>query len=41
MIAWSRLPPALHRRDLSITRTAEILDLAGLLDDDRVSSFAA
>ena len=41
MIAWSRLPPALHRRDLSITRTAEILDLAGLLDDDRVSSFTA
>ena len=40
MIAWSQLPPALHRRDLSITRTAEILDLAGLLDDDRVSSFA-
>ena len=39
-IAWSQLPPALHRRDLSITRTAEILDLAGLLDDDRVSSFA-
>jgi hypothetical protein len=40
MIAWSQLPPALHRRDLSITRTAEILGLAGLLDDDRVSSFA-
>ena len=40
MIAWSQLPPALHRRDLSITRTAEVLDLAGLLDDDRVSSFA-
>ena len=29
----------LHRRDLSITRTAEILALAGLLDDDRVPSF--
>ena len=41
MIAWSQLPPALHRRDLSITRTAEILDLARLLDDDRVSSFTA
>jgi hypothetical protein len=41
MIAWSQLPPALRRRDLSITRTAEILDLAGLLDDDRVSSFTA
>lgn len=41
MITWSQLPPALHRRDLSITRTAEILDLAGLLDDDRVSSFTA
>jgi len=39
MIAWSRLPAALHRRDLSITRTAEILALAGLLDDDRVPSF--
>jgi hypothetical protein len=41
MIAWSQLPPALRRRDLSITRTAEILDLAGLLDDDRVPSFTA
>jgi integrase len=40
MIAWSQLPAALRSRDLSITRTAEILDLAGLLDDDRVSSFA-
>src|SRR5580704_9754178 len=40
MIAWSELSPALHSRDLSVTRTAEILDLAGLLDDDRVSSFA-
>ncbi len=37
MIAWSGLSPALHSRDLSVTRTAEILDLAGLLDDDRVS----
>ena len=36
MIAWSGLSPALHSRDLSVTRTAEILDLAGLLDDDRV-----
>ncbi|MGH3182915.1 MAG: hypothetical protein ACRDOE_13565, partial [Streptosporangiaceae bacterium] len=41
MIAWSHLPPALHSRDLSVTRTAEILDLAGLLHDDRVPSFAA
>ena len=41
MIAWSQLPAALRRRDLSITRTAEILDLAGLLDDDRVPSFTA
>jgi site-specific recombinase XerD len=41
MITWSQLPAALHRRDLSITRTAEILDLAGLLHDDRVSSFTA
>ncbi len=40
MIAWSGLSPALRSRDLSVTRTAEILDLAGLLDDDRVSSFA-
>ena len=40
MIAWSGLSPTLHSRDLSVTRTAEILDLAGLLDDDRVSSFA-
>jgi hypothetical protein len=39
MITWSQLPAALHRRDLSITRTAEILQLAGLLDDDRVPSF--
>jgi len=41
MIAWSQLPAALHRRDLSITRTAEILAIAGLLDDDRVPSFTA
>jgi hypothetical protein len=41
MIAWSQLPAALHRRDLSITRTAEILALAGLLDDDRVPSFTS
>ena len=41
MIAWSALPAALHRRDLSITRTAEILDLAGLLHDDRIPSFTA
>jgi hypothetical protein len=41
MIAWSQLPAALHRRDLSITRTAEILALAGLLHDDRIPSFTA
>ena len=41
MITWSQLPAALHRRDLSITRTAEILALAGLLDDDRIPSFTA
>jgi hypothetical protein len=41
IIAWSALPPALHRRDLSITRTAEILDLAGLLHDDRIPSFTS
>ena len=39
MIAWSGLTPALRSRDLSVTPTAEILDLAGLLHDDRVSSF--
>ena len=38
-IAWSGLSPALHSRDLSVTRTAEILGLAGLLHDDRVPSF--
>jgi hypothetical protein len=41
MIAWSQLPAALHRRDLSITRTAEILALAGLLPDDRIPSFTS
>jgi hypothetical protein len=41
MIAWSQLPAALHRRDLSVTRTAEILGLAGLLDDDRIPSFTS
>jgi integrase len=41
MIAWSGLSPALHSRDLSVTRTAEILELAGLLYDDRVPSFAS
>jgi hypothetical protein len=41
MITWSQLPAALHRRDLSITRTAEILALAGLLHDDRVPSFTS
>ncbi len=35
-IPWSALAPALRRRDLSVSRTAEILALAGLLDDDRV-----
>jgi Metallo-beta-lactamase superfamily len=41
MIAWSALPPALRSRDLSISRTAEILSLAGLLHDDRIPSFTA
>ena len=41
MIAWSQLPAALRRRDLSVTRTAEILGLAGLLDDDRIPSFTS
>jgi hypothetical protein len=39
VIAWSGLAPALHSRDLSVTRTAEILELAGLLHDDRTASF--
>jgi hypothetical protein len=39
LIAWSWLSPALHSRDLSVTRTTEILELAGLLDDDRIPSF--
>jgi hypothetical protein len=41
MIAWSQLPAALRRRDLSITRTAEVLTLAGLFHDDRTASFTA
>jgi len=41
IIAWTALPPALRSRDLSITRTAEILQLAGLLHDDRIPSFTA
>ena len=41
MIAWSQLPAALRRRDLSVTRTAEILALAGLLHDDRIPSFTS
>jgi hypothetical protein len=39
LIAWSALSPALRSRDLSVTRTAEILGLAGLLHDDRIPSF--
>jgi integrase len=41
LIAWSALPAALRSRDLSVTRTAEILGLAGLLHDDRVPSFTS
>jgi hypothetical protein len=41
MIAWSALSPALRSRDLSITRAAEILSIAGLLHDDRIPSFTA
>lgn len=41
LIAYSQLSPALRPRDLSVTRTAEIRGLAGLLHDDRVSSFDA
>jgi hypothetical protein len=40
-IRWSALGPALRRRDLSVSRTAEILTLAGLLDDDRVPALDA
>jgi len=39
LIDSSTLSPALHSRDLSVTRTAEILSLAGLLNDDRTTSF--
>ena len=39
LIAWSDLSPSLHPRDLSLTRTGEILALAGLLHDDRLASF--
>jgi len=35
-IPWSALEPALRPRGLSVSRTAEILSIAGLLDDDRV-----
>jgi integrase len=35
-IPWSSLEPTLRPRDLSVSRTAEILSIAGLLDDDRV-----
>jgi integrase len=41
LIAWSALSPALHSRDLSVTRTAEILGLAGLLHDDRVPALTS
>jgi hypothetical protein len=41
LIAWSELSPALRSRDLSVTRTAEILGLAGLLHDDRIPSFTS
>jgi integrase len=37
-IPWSSVEPALRPRDLSVSRTAEILSIAGLLDDDRVRS---
>jgi integrase len=39
-ISWSALEPALRPRDLSITRTAEILTIAGLLDDDRIPALS-
>lgn len=35
-IPWSALEPALRPRDLSVSRTAEILAIAGLIHDDRV-----
>jgi integrase len=40
-IPWSALAPALRPRDLSVSRTAEILAAAGLLDDDRVPALDA
>ena len=40
-IPWSALGPALPPRDLSVSRTAEILALAGLLDDNRVPALDA
>ncbi|MFI5064549.1 MAG: hypothetical protein ACHP9Z_11310 [Streptosporangiales bacterium] len=40
-VPWSALEPALRPRDLSVSRTAEILSIAGLLDDDRVLPLAA
>jgi hypothetical protein len=39
-IPWSALESTLRPRDLSIPRTAEILGLAGLLDEDRVLPLA-
>ena len=35
------MPPALRPRDLSVTRTAEILQIAGMLHDDRIPSFTS
>ena len=39
-IPWSAIEPALRPRDLSVSRTAEILSIAGLLNDDRVLPLA-
>src|SRR5260370_1890601 len=41
MIAWSALSPALHSRDLSVTRTSEILRHAWLLPDHHGPSFTS
>jgi integrase len=40
-VPWSSLEPALRPRDLSVSRAAEILGLAGLIDDDRVLALDA
>ncbi|TWH67753.1 hypothetical protein [Micromonospora olivasterospora] len=40
-VRYSQIIPALRAHGLSVGRTAEILTLVGLLDDDRPSQFDA